>query len=93
MGMGDGVCHRKPIPVRGCISVARAVNRGGGWHGVRGAGRRSAGLGSRGGTRAQTHAVGVRAVCACLRGQRAICEGVGHWVIESLIIKTFDKSY
>ena len=25
MGVGDGVCHRKPIPVRGYISVARGV--------------------------------------------------------------------
>ena len=25
MGVGDGACHRKPIPVRGYISVARGV--------------------------------------------------------------------
>ena len=25
MGVGDGVCHRKPIPVRGYISVAQGV--------------------------------------------------------------------
>ena len=25
MGVGDGVCHRKSIPGRGCISVAEGV--------------------------------------------------------------------
>ncbi len=37
------------------------------------AGRRSAGLGSRGDTQAHTHAVGVRASCARLRDMRVIC--------------------
>ena len=47
-------------------------------NGARVAGRRSAGVGSQGGTRVHTHAVGVWAACACLRSQRAICGGGGH---------------
>ena len=46
------------------------------------AGRRSAGLGSKGGTRAHTHAVGARAFCACLRDMRAFCVDGGHKVFD-----------
>ena len=54
--------------------------RGGVWRGrgVLGAGRRSAGLGSEGAVQEQSHAVGVRAFCACLRDWWAICKGGMH---------------
>ena len=42
------------------------------------AGRRSAGLGSEGAVQGQSHAVGVRAFCACLRDWWAICKGGMH---------------
>ena len=42
------------------------------WHGVHGAGRRSAGVGGKGGTQVHMHAAGVRAF---LRDWRAICSG------------------
>ena len=56
-----GCCPPWPETI-GCVAE---------WCG-RDAGRRSAGIGSKGGTRAQTHAVGVRAF---LRDWWAICSG------------------
>ena len=76
--------------MRGVSSEQRTVNRGGVWRGrgVLGAGRRSAGLGSKGGTRTHTHAVGVRAHGAVRVPQTGcgdvaeeiIWAVVGHWL-------------
>ena len=45
------------------VNLFQALTEVGGWrwHGVCGAGRRSAGVGSKGGTQAHAHTVGVRA--------------------------------
>ena len=71
-----GCCPPWP-ETKGCVAE---------WCG-RDAGRRSARLGSKGGTRAHTHAVGVRAFCACLRNQRAISEGGGHRAFDGAKVR------
>ena len=62
-------------PYGGCPPWPETIGRVAEWCG-RNAGRRSAGLGSKGGTRAHTHAVGVRARVRHPRATRIRAEDV-----------------
>ena len=76
--MRCGGYNRPSIPVRGCSLVeCGRLNR---WD----AGRRSAGLGSKGGTQAHTHAVGVRAYGAVCVPQTG-CGDVGDGAIWTVV--------
>ena len=86
-GSGGTLWVLLEVPPHGsCPPWPETIGRVAEWCG-RNAGRRSAGLGSKGVTRAHTHAVGVRAFCACLRNQRAICEGGGHRAFDGAKVR------
>ena len=75
------------VPPHGCgLPWPETTERVAEWCG-RDAGRRSAGVGSKGTKRANSHAVGMRAFCECSRGQRAICEGSVHWFFDGAKIR------